>query len=48
MGDGEWVASALARKGWATATRSEPVGRRRVRPVGSQASFLPERRRSWT
>jgi len=26
----------------------EAAGRRRVRPAGSQASFFPERRRSWT
>jgi len=25
-----------------------PAGRRRVRPAGSQASFFPERRSSWT
>ncbi len=26
----------------------EAAGRRRVRPAGSQTSFFPERRRSWT
>ena len=52
LGDGRWEmgdrgrASALARKGWATASRPVGPGRRRRRPAGSQAFFLPERRRS--
>jgi len=49
MGDGgRAMASALARNGWETAARSVGPGKRRVRPAGSQVSFFPERRSSWT
>jgi len=48
IGDGGRAVGALKDGEEEVVAGVEPAGRRRVRPAGSHASFLPERRSSWT